>query len=88
MTLIAILALALALAVVWRLTRFIVRLLLLGALTVVIASHLSGDTRHHATATSPRSIPLGQRRQPPAPPVPRDPNGRMAAGKPTTEGHS
>jgi hypothetical protein len=75
LTLIAILALALALAVVWRLTRFIVRLVLLGALIVVIASHLSGDTRHHPTATWPRSIPLGQRRQPPAPPVPRDPNG-------------
>jgi hypothetical protein len=62
LTLIAILALALALALVSRLVRFIVRLMLLGALIVVIASHLSGETRHHATATSPRSIPLGQRR--------------------------
>ena len=79
LTLIAILALALALAVMWRLTRFIVRLVLVGALIVVIASHLSGDTPHHAIAAPPRSI--GQRHRPP---IPRDRNGRMAAGKPAT----
>jgi len=81
LTLTAILAFALALAVMWRLTRLVVSLVLLGALITVVASHLSGANPHHATVTSPRSIPLGQPRQPPGP---RDRNGRMGAGKPAT----
>ena len=44
----------LALAVVWRLTRFVVKLVLIGALIAVIASHLGGDTLHHAAAEQPR----------------------------------
>jgi len=73
LTLIAILALALALAVMWRLTRFIVRLVLVGALIVVIASHLSGADPRHAAVTSPRSMPRGQRHRLPLPLVPPRP---------------
>ena len=62
MTLTAILALALALAVTWRLTRFIVTLMLLGALIVVIAIHLSGADPHHAgRRISPRPPGCGCR---------------------------
>jgi len=64
-SLVAILALALLLAVVWRLARFAVKLLLLGALIVLIASYRPSATTHHPPT---RSVPPGQKQRPPVTP--------------------
>jgi hypothetical protein len=70
LTLIAILALTVSLAVVWRLTRFAVKLLMLGALITLIASY--GTSAHRAAGARARSAPPAAHQRPPgAPVVPR-----------------
>ncbi len=68
MTLIAILALTVSLAAVWRLTRFVVKLLLLGALITLIASYGTSAHRAHAPGTISSTRPTSAR---PARPTPR-----------------
>jgi hypothetical protein len=84
LTLIAILALALLLAVVWRLARLAIKLLLLGALIALIAGHPGGATADHAAGAPPRSALPGQRHRPPVPPVRRDLKDSPAPGKSAT----
>jgi hypothetical protein len=57
MSLVAILVLALALAVVWRLVRFTARLLLLGSLIALIASYGTHATSHYAPRAPTRTAP-------------------------------
>lgn len=65
MTLIAILALALLLAAVWRLARLVVKLLLLGALIALIASYGTSATPRRTPPQPARSQPPNQPRRPP-----------------------
>jgi hypothetical protein len=57
MSLIAMLALALALGAVWRLLRFTARLVLLGALIAVIVSYGTHGTSDHARRAPAQTVP-------------------------------
>ncbi len=64
MIVIAILALALVLAIVWRLARFAAKLVLLGALIVLIAKHSTSATTRHRAGAPTRSAAPGSPRRP------------------------
>ena len=76
MTLIAILALTVSLAVVWRLTRFVVKLLMLGALITLIASY--GTSAHRAAGARARSAPPAAHQRPPGAPISAPLEGSLA----------
>jgi hypothetical protein len=64
LTLVAILALVLALALVWRLVRFAVKLLLLGALIALIAGYGTRATTRHAPTAPAHAPPTSQQPRP------------------------
>ena len=88
MSLIAILALALALGAVWRLLRFTVRIVLLVALIALIASYSTRGTSHHAPRAPGQTVPARPAHRGPRTPAtqldggacqPSGPRGRRAS---------
>jgi hypothetical protein len=79
LTVIAILVLALVLTVVWRLARLAVKLILLGALIILIAGYATSATTHHAAGAPTRSAPPGAQQRPPGAPGSDRPKRRSRA---------